>query len=476
MKTLSVSKRIRRFRRKNGPAAPPSRAPLFGRLVFFALLLGSLGLVFYLLLPFMHSIILALLLASFFGPTHARIRQWVGGRQNLAALLGVMLVFLVFVVPVSLFTSALVKQGFRTVRNANAWIASGGMTEALQSKKVQDFLETPAITKLLDLFARSHSRALQVKQGADELSDGESENGAKAESAPVRPDDKAPQGPPRAKDAAATGETPFPAGQEPSTRIPAAGAESDRAVASTAGRQRQRNAVRLQAGVDWLTAVLPNASKAVLSFAGNRVLPLLSATWSFVMGFLIMLFVLFFAFRDGERMLAYLRHLSPLSSTQEDALIARVGDTTRAVVLGMGVTALAQGLAAMIAFRIAGIPALFWGSMLGASSIIPVVGTALVWVPAVGYLLIIGKTGAAVFVAAWCMIVVGSLDNFLRPLLMGGRVGMSAMLVFFAILGGLQAFGPVGILYGPLIFGLCAVCLYIYELENSAYLTLQDHR
>lgn len=424
MRTLAQP--VVKRRRPSRPEEPSERHPLLGRFVFFSLLLGSLGLVLYVLLPFMHSIILAFLLASFFGPLHRRLLKWSGGRRNAAAVLGVVIVFLVVVVPVTLVTSALVKQGIDTVKAANEWVASGQMEKALTSGRVRAFMESTFVRKAVSVLNHLRGEPPSITRNGEEADETKEETPADGEDGE-----------------GATGET--------------GGAES-----------------RLEFGDGWISTALLTASKKALEVAGNRVLPVLSATWGAVVGFLIMLFVLFFAFRDGESMLNYLRHLSPLARTQEDALLTRVRDTTKAVVLGTGITAIAQGVAAMIAFRIVGIPALFWGAVLGASSIVPVVGTSLVWVPAVGYLLIGGRILPAVFLAAWCAGVVGSIDNFLRPYLMGGRVGMSSMLVFFAILGGIQAFGPVGILYGPLVFGLCAVCLYIYEMDNTAYLDSQE--
>jgi predicted PurR-regulated permease PerM len=371
----------------------------------------------------MHSIIIAFLLASFFGPVHRRLLAWLGHRPNAAALLSVVLVFMVVVVPISVFTSALVKQGIGTVKAANEWVASGQMEKALTSGKIRHIMESKLVQKVLHAIKR-------LRKGHE---------------APLSPDEQK------------NGDR---AGEEAPQKTPENGQIAGEAP--------------LAIGDGWVSSALLAASKKALEIAGTRVLPVLSATWGVVVGFLIMLFVLFFAFRDGDSMLEYLRHLSPLARTQEDALLARVRDTTRAVVLGTGITAIAQGVAAMIAFKIVGIPALFWGAVLGASSIVPAVGTALVWVPAVGYLLINGRIMSAAFLAAWCAGIVGSIDNFLRPYLMGGRVGMSSMLVFFAILGGIQAFGPIGILYGPLVFGLCAVCLYIYEMDNTAYLDSQE--
>jgi predicted PurR-regulated permease PerM len=96
---------------------------------------------------------------------------------------------------------------------------------------------------------------------------------------------------------------------------------------------------------------------------------------------------------------------------------------------------------------------------------VPVVGTALVWVPATAYLVLIGSYKSAVFFALWCAIIVGSIDNFLRPFLMQGQAQMSPFYIFLAIIGGLQVFGLAGVLYGPLIIAFATVMLYIYRSE-----------
>jgi predicted PurR-regulated permease PerM len=225
-----------------------------------------------------------------------------------------------------------------------------------------------------------------------------------------------------------------------------------------------------------LSEALAGVGQKLLNLLGRGIAPLIAGTGQFLVGFAVMLFVLFFALRDGKQTMDHLRHLLPLTRSQEDALLNRIGDVTRAVVFGTGITAVAQGVAAMIAFAVVGIPALFWGTVLAVASLIPVVGTAIVWVPAVGYLALVGKTGSALFLALWCIVVVGSIDNLLRPIVMGGRSGMSSLVVFFSVVGGIQLFGPMGIVYGPLIFGVCAVCIYIYELENARFLRSQARR
>jgi predicted PurR-regulated permease PerM len=146
---------------------------------------------------------------------------------------------------------------------------------------------------------------------------------------------------------------------------------------------------------------------------------------------------------------------------------------SRSAILGTLGTAAAQGTAAAIGMTLVGLPGLFWGAILAFTSLIPFVGTALVWVPTVGFLLATGHPGKAAFFAAWSILIVGSIDNFLRPILMKGEGGISTLWMFFAVLGGLNLFGLPGLIYGPLIFGLCAVLLLLYRDEFADALAKQ---
>lgn len=195
-----------------------------------------------------------------------------------------------------------------------------------------------------------------------------------------------------------------------------------------------------------------------------------NATELAIRAFLLIL-LLFYFLRDGSTLVGRLRQLLPLARAQEESLIQRVRALTNSVILGNAATAVAQGVAGGIGLWISGIPAFFWGTMMAFTSLIPAVGTALVWAPAVAYLAIIGHWGKAVFLLVWCVVIVGSIDNFLRPYLMGGRSGLSTIYLFFAILGGIELFGVAGILYGPLVLGVCAILIYLYELEYKEVLT-----
>lgn len=191
---------------------------------------------------------------------------------------------------------------------------------------------------------------------------------------------------------------------------------------------------------------------------------------TFLTHFGIMLFILFFLTRDGDRMVLAMRRLVPLSDEQEDTIINSIRSVTRSVVMGTFLTAICQGTIGGLGMAIVGIPGIFWGTMMAFASMIPIVGTSLVWIPATSYLLIIGQWQNALILAAWSIILVGSIDQFLRPVFMKGKGGLSPFYIFLGIIGGVQLYGLAGILYGPLIFAFAKVMLIIYEIEFAAFL------
>ncbi|NGN99522.1 AI-2E family transporter [Grimontia sp. S25] len=191
--------------------------------------------------------------------------------------------------------------------------------------------------------------------------------------------------------------------------------------------------------------------------------------------FLLMLFVLFFLLRDHDKIINMLRHVSPLSRSQEDTLLDEAEKVAKSAVLGSFLTALAQGIVGGFAMWLAGFAGLFWGTMMAFASFIPVVGTALIWLPAAAYLLLIGQWEWAAFLAGWGVIVVGSVDNILRPLLMQGNSGMNTLLIFFSLIGGLHVYGLMGLIYGPIIFSLTLVLFRMYETEFHSFLEKQDN-
>lgn len=181
------------------------------------------------------------------------------------------------------------------------------------------------------------------------------------------------------------------------------------------------------------------------------------------------LFVLFFFFRDGDAMMDRLRRIIPFDAARKQRLERRLEGVTRAVVFGTVVTALAQGTLLGIGFWITGVPSpVVFGALAAVASFVPFVGTALVWVPAVIYLVTVGVTWKVVFLIVWSALVVGSADNFLRPLLVSGKSQVGTLTVFVGGLGGLAAFGFVGLFVGPVILALVLALLeFVDEAEQA---------
>jgi predicted PurR-regulated permease PerM len=173
-----------------------------------------------------------------------------------------------------------------------------------------------------------------------------------------------------------------------------------------------------------------------------------------VLSFTAMLFLLFFFIRDGRAMASSAIGLVPLETERREALTGQLAAVTRAVVRGTVLTAIIQGFLLGIGFAIVGLPAPVVFGVTGAVlSVVPFGGTALVWVPAVVVLLVQGRYGAAIVLTV-AGAIVSSVDNFLKPLLISGRAFVPTLGVFIGVLGGLAAFGAIGLFLGPVVIAL----------------------
>lgn len=182
--------------------------------------------------------------------------------------------------------------------------------------------------------------------------------------------------------------------------------------------------------------------------------------FSVVTKFGLTMFLLYFFLRDGREMLERGIHLVPLSQERKEELSTSLGGVTRGVVVGTLLTAVVQGTLIGIGFAIAGLPSpLVFGAVGALTSLIPVVGTALVWVPAVLSLLALDQTGWAIFLTLWSVILVAGSDNVIRPLVVSSSANVSTLLVFVGVLGGVSAFGFAGIFLGPVLLTLVAALL-----------------
>ena len=148
-------------------------------------------------------------------------------------------------------------------------------------------------------------------------------------------------------------------------------------------------------------------------------------------------------------------------------MLARFTSITRATIKGTVVIGIIQGTLAGIAFWLAGIQgAAFWGTIMTILSIVPGIGAALIWVPAVIILFVNGQYVAATLLLAWCVAVVGTVDNFLRPVLVGRDAKMPDLLILIGTLGGLFLFGPIGFIVGPII---CGLFLTVWDIYGATF-------
>ena len=185
-----------------------------------------------------------------------------------------------------------------------------------------------------------------------------------------------------------------------------------------------------------------------------------------VIGFALMMFILFFAIRDGEELANTVRALIPAGERDKARLFKHLAGVTRALVYGTGVTALVQGALVGIGFAAAGLPSpVVFGVLAALAALIPMAGTPVVWVPAVIALAVQDRWTAAILMGLWGGVVV-TIDNFLRPWLVSGKAQIGAVTVFIGVLGGVSAFGPIGVILGPLVLAL-AIALVRFSLETQ---------
>jgi predicted PurR-regulated permease PerM len=188
-------------------------------------------------------------------------------------------------------------------------------------------------------------------------------------------------------------------------------------------------------------------------------------TVTFVFHFVIVLYTVFFLLLDGAGMLRGILDHLPLRTDEKALLTDRFVSVTRATIRGTIVIGVIQGCVAGLAFWAAGIPnTAFWTVVMVVMSIIPIIGAAIVWVPAAIILFATGAVTKAILLTLFCGLVVGSIDNLLRPRLVGHDTRMHDLVILFSTLGGLAVFGPLGFILGPVLAGLFVTGWQIFGL------------
>jgi len=210
----------------------------------------------------------------------------------------------------------------------------------------------------------------------------------------------------------------------------------------------------------WLLQGSQRALRVLAASTGALVLSALGA----IVKIVLMLFVLFFFLRDGDTMADRLVRLVPMPQEHKTRLTQHLASVTRAIVFGTLLTAILQGALVGVGFGLAHLPSpVVFGAIAAACSLLPVGGTALVWGPGAIALAIQGRWGAAAFLVVWGAILVSTVDNVLRPLFISGRAQISTLPIFFGVLGGLAAFGPIGMFLGPLLVALALALMDFAE-------------
>lgn len=221
-----------------------------------------------------------------------------------------------------------------------------------------------------------------------------------------------------------------------------------------------------------ITAVAQRAS----SFLITQTQSFISGLFGLFLGFLIMGVTLFYFFKDGEVMAQKILALSPLPRRYEKQLLVHLHGMTKATLYGTFLTAIVQGVVGGIGFAISGLgQPILWGTVMAFLALIPYIGTGFIWFPASIILLATGHTGAAIFLFLWGVFVVGTIDNFLRPYLIGSHSKSDSLLTFLVVLGGVIVWGFPGVVFGPFVLTMLTALVEIYQQEYRPVLKDLDH-
>jgi predicted PurR-regulated permease PerM len=209
----------------------------------------------------------------------------------------------------------------------------------------------------------------------------------------------------------------------------------------------------------WLVSGTREVLQRAASLGGGFFLGALGS----LLGFAIMLFLLFFFLRDGDALLTRARRLIPLDEVHKERLFRQLSGVTRAIVVGTSLTALIAGVLIGFGFQIASLPTpVVFGVLAALLSMLPVGGAAFVWGPATIWLFLDGRWGYGIFMVAWGLLLTG-LDNIVRPMLISGRARISTLAVFIGVLGGIPAFGSIGVIAGPVLLSLALALVEFAE-------------
>jgi len=341
------------------------------RTAFVLLLVLAVSLLFLAVIwPFLKPLLLGALFAGLCTPLYGWVTRLLRGRKSLAALLTLLILFLLVAGPLSAFVSVVVRQAVGVSNEAIPW--------------VQQHLGTASAFNAHDWLVRRFPSLARYVPEQDQ-------------------------------------------------------------IAEAAARIAKATGAFLVAGATQFTA----------------------RTATFLLNLFIMFYAMFYFLRDGREILEKIFYYTPLNHEDEVRVVKGLVSVTRATIKGTLLIGALQGLLAGIGFWVAGLGgAAFWGTMMAVLSVVPGIGSALIWVPAVIYLFIIGHSLAATLLLIWCAAGVGTIDNMLRPKLVGKDAKMPDLLILLGTLGGLFFFGPIGFIIGPLV---CGLFLTVWDIYGATF-------
>jgi len=218
--------------------------------------------------------------------------------------------------------------------------------------------------------------------------------------------------------------------------------------------------------LDYPGGTFPDDLKSVIGSITGMLSSVVSNAFHFLMNLVLTLFALFVFYTKGESMLEELISIAPLPPSRAKELVARCSSVIRSVFKSVVLTALLQGVLGGLGFWVTGLPSpLLFGALIAIATLVPYIGTALVWLPGSLYLILIGDTWYGIGLLLWCAIVVSNSDHILRPLLSSAEDVLSAIPMLVGVVGGVLAFGLSGLILGPLTLATSLFLLEEYHHE-----------
>ncbi len=239
-----------------------------------------------------------------------------------------------------------------------------------------------------------------------------------------------------------------------------------------------RNRV-LERSLSWLTqyadlselnlhAFILNNLQRLSGYLAARSAEVVKQFSSFLFNTGLAIFTTYFLFRDGPALIARLKRAIPLPGSEAEEVFKRMQETIQATLYGGIAVALAQGTLGGVAFWLVGLPSpLTWGAVMFFFSLLPVVGAAIIWVPAAIVLIAQGSLGKGLFLLLWGVLVISTVDNIIRPWVIGGRTRLPILLIFFSVLGGVKLFGFLGVVMGPVVLSVALALCEIFRRQMS---------